>query len=337
VNISQDQTVTQAAHGTPQHPSLRQTGNFTPTNQATEEFHDPSSRQALLPPPLCHQESKMHKKSFIDDLTLLEKVSLNDLQQKARIIGPLNFHDRFNLTLPPEKSILQHQMQDMQIYTSDRHMKLNSSKTRCIPFNNSETRDFMPQIQLEEGTFLEVIYELKLVGIVISSCLTWTAHIEYTIKRVNKAIWQLTRFKRLGAPQEKLITFYILKIRSILMFGSVCFHSSLTAELSHKLELQQRKSLAIILGSQYRSYSHARSLTQLPRLDDLREKACLEWAIKAQGNPKHSHLFPMNQSNVNTRYRNKFLEYLCHTVKYYNSAIPYMTRSLNLYSQKKSS
>ena len=183
----------------------------------------------------------------------------------------------------------------------------------------------MPQIELEEGKFLEVIYELKLVGIVITSCLTWTAHINYTVKRVNKAIWQLTRFKRLGAPQEKLVTFYILKIISILMFGAICFHSSLTAELSHKLELQQRKSLAIILGSQYRSYNHARSLTNLPRLDELREKACLEWAIKAQADPKHSQLFPLNESEVNTRHRNKYLEYLCHTLKYYNSTIPHMT------------
>ena len=156
---------------------------------------------------------------------------------------------------------------------------------------------------------------------VITSCLTWTAHIEYTVKRVNGAIWQLTRFKRLGAPQDKLVTFYILKIRSILMFGSICFHSSLTAELSDKLELQQRKSLAIILGSQYRSYNHARSLTNLPRLDDLREKACLQWAIKAQADPKHADLFPLNESTVNTRHRKKFREYFCHTVKYYKSSI----------------
>jgi hypothetical protein len=192
----------------------------------------------------------------------------------------------------------------------------------------------MPQIQIEDGQFLEVIYKLKLVGIVITSCLTWTAHIEYTVKRVNRAIWQLTRFKRLGASQDKLVTFYVLKIRSILMFGSICFHSSLTAELSDKLELQQRKSLTIILGSQYRNYNHARSLTNLPRLDELREKACLQWAIQAQADPKHSDLFPLNKSTVNTRHRKKFQEYFCHTGKYYNSTIPHMTRSLNQHSKK---
>ena len=118
------------------------------------------------------------------------------------------------------------------------------------------------------------------------------------------------------------------------MFGSNCFHSSLTAELSDKLELQQRKSLSIILGSQYRNYNHARSLTNLQRLDDLREKAWLQWAIKAQADPKHADIFPLNKSTVNTRHRKNFREYFYHTVKYYNSAIPHMTRSLNQHSKK---
>ena len=117
------------------------------------------------------------------------------------------------------------------------------------------------------------------------------------------------------------------------MFGSVCFHSSLTQELSHKLELQQKRSLAVILGSQYRSYRHALSLTSLPRLDILRERATLNWAIKAQRNPLHSDMFPLNQSTVETRGRNKYQEYICFTMRYYNSAVPYMTRLLNSQEQ----
>ena len=84
----------------------------------------------------------------------------------------------------------------------------------------------------------------------------------------------------LGAAEDKLVTFYILKIRSIVMFGAVCFHSSLSADLSQTLELQQKRCFAIILGSRYKNYSNARLLLDLPRLDFLREKACLKWALK---------------------------------------------------------
>jgi hypothetical protein len=181
-------------------------------------------------------------------VTLLERISLTNLVRKETIVGPLNWHDWFQLTLPAEKSILQHQLFDLQIFTEQHHMKLNRSKAKCLPFNNSSTKDFVQQLTLEEGSYLEVIYELKLVGLVITSDNTWTAHIDYTVARVNRILWQLTRFRQLGATQDKLITFYILKIRSILMFGAVCYHSSLTKELSQKLELQQKKKFSYNLG-----------------------------------------------------------------------------------------
>jgi hypothetical protein len=119
------------------------------------------------------------------------------------------------------------------------------------------------------------------------------------------------------------------------MFGSVCFHSSLSLELSHKLELQQKKCLAIILGIRYRSYENACSLLDLPRLDLLREKACLKWAIKSQSNHKHAHLFPLKSTDIDTRQKYKYIEYFCHSAKYYKSAVPYMTRMLNLHNDNK--
>ena len=279
---------------------------------------------------LCNQTDKTHKKSFVDDLTLLEKISLKSLLEDKQIIGPQPYHGRFNLTHPPSKSILQHLVR----YTKENHMLLNSKKTKCMPFNNSMKRDFIPKLSVEEGTYLEVIYRIKLVGLVLTSDLSWKEHVIYTTGRVNKVLWQLIRFKQQGADMEKLVTFYTLKIRSILMFGSVCFHYSLTKEQSRRLELQQKRSLACILGSEYKSYSQALSLTSLPRLDTLREEACTKWALKAQTNPHHSDLFPINPSTVETRHRRKFKEYKCKGSKFYNSAIPAMVRALNTHYLK---
>ena len=237
----------------PELPSFGLEGHHTPAIHPTQSNTEhPSSRQVSLqgptlrpiPPqeenrPLCHKKENLHKKSYIDDLTLLEKISLSQLIQKYRIMGPLDFHDRFNLALPPDKSILQHQLQDLVRFTKEHSMVLNSKKTKCMPFVNSLTKDFMPQLSIEPGNHLEVIYQLKLVGVVLTSDMTWNAQINYTVNRVSRTLWQLVIFKQLGASQEKLKTFYILKIRSILMFASVCFHSSLTSEMSQKLELKQ--------------------------------------------------------------------------------------------------
>ena len=135
----------------------------------------------------------------------------------------------------------------------------------------------------------------------------------------------ILRLKQMNAPNEKLIEFYI---RSIVMFGAVCFHSSLTAEQSNMLERQQLTCLATILGSEYTTYSRALRLTNLPSLATLRESACLKWAIKAQASPQHSHLFPTRPSN-NTRSGTVFQEYQCRGERYYRSAVPAMARLLN--------
>ena len=86
-------------------------------------------------------------------MTVLEKISLSDLKLKTRIIGPLNYHDIFNLTLPPEKSILQHQLQDLVRYTAKQSMVLNEKKTNCLPFILSQTKEFQPELILEEGNY----------------------------------------------------------------------------------------------------------------------------------------------------------------------------------------
>ena len=62
-------------------------------------------------------------------------------------------------------------------------MVLNGKKIKCLPFILSQTKDFQPELILEEGNYLEVVYGLKLVGLVISSSLTWEEHINYTEKK----------------------------------------------------------------------------------------------------------------------------------------------------------
>ena len=57
-----------------------------------------------------------------------------------------------------------------------------------MPFISSLTKDVMRQISIEDDETLEVIYQLKLVGLVMNSSLDWTDHfvIDYTVNRVNK-------------------------------------------------------------------------------------------------------------------------------------------------------
>ena len=75
---------------------------------------------------------------------------------------------------------------------------------------------------IEPGTNLEVLYRLKLVGLVINSDMTLNDHIYYAIGRVIKFCGNSTgsdRYEDMGK-----------QVKSILMFGVFCYYSCLTNE-----------------------------------------------------------------------------------------------------------
>ena len=63
---------------------------------------------------------------------------LEAIQLKIKLIpappvhGPRNLHEQSGLVLPPELSILQHQLQDLLTFTNNNKMKINIKKTKII-------------------------------------------------------------------------------------------------------------------------------------------------------------------------------------------------------------
>ena len=213
---------------------------------------------SISSPKWCQNKDSTENKKFVDDLTLLEHIKLEkNLVLKENFIGPLNFHERHGFMVPANKTILQHKLEDLLKFTDDNKMKINLKKTKVIPFNFSKTKDFIPELSFPGGEPLEVIYQTKLVGVIVDSSLSWGPHIEYSVRNANTKLWLLIRFKNLGATQEQLLTLYQLKIRCLLEFAAPAFHGALTNEQSNKLEMIQRKAFAIILGANYRSYNNA--------------------------------------------------------------------------------
>ena len=85
-------------------------------------------------------------------------------------------------------------------------------------FNPCSSIDFSPEFSLENND-LEVVDEMRLLGIVIQSDLKWTANTENMVQKANKRIWILRRLKNLGAKQTDLIDVYIKQISSVLELG----------------------------------------------------------------------------------------------------------------------
>ena len=262
---------------------------------------------------------------------MLETIDLKTiLVPSPLIIGPPNLHERPGLSLPADQSILQHQLADLADFTIRNKMKINHKKTKVIPFNFSKKFDFLPQLHFPSCDPLEVIYSTRLLGVTITSDLSWSTHVDDITMRATQKLWVLIRFKTLGATTDQLCTVYQTRVRSTLEFAAPVFHSSLTKDQSMQIELCQKKAFAVILGKNYVSYETALAKLKLERLDTRRVNLCMSFAVKCTKSSRHSSMFP-NNTNYRTNMRNPkpFLEYYCNTSRYYNSSIPYMARLLN--------
>ena len=131
-----------------------------------------------------------------------------------------------------------------------------------------------------ENTDVQLVEQTKLLGVVLSSNLSWNANTEYMIKRCNSKIWVIRRLKKLGADED-LLDVYFKQIRSIIEFGVPVWNSSLTGEDTSHLERIQKTVLHIILGDQYRSYNSSLKFSGLQKLSERRRKICLTFAKKA--------------------------------------------------------
>ena len=83
---------------------------------------------------------------------------------------------------------------------------INAKKTNIMPFNFTKTLDFIPNLSFPGGDQLNVIYQTKLVGVVVDISLSWCPHIEYIVANATRKLWLLIRFKANGASQVQLLT-----------------------------------------------------------------------------------------------------------------------------------
>ena len=172
-------------------------------------------------------------------------------------------------------------------------MKFNIKKSKVMLFNSSKIRDFTPELHLN-GQTLEVVPEIKLIGIIICSNLKWNANTTYITKRANSKLWLLRRLKDLGANRSELLDIYTKQVRSILEFGVPVWHPGITASDSNTIERVQKCALNIILGENYNNYEDSLAETGLGRLTKRRDKLCLDFATKCANNSRFSAWFVPN-------------------------------------------
>ena len=137
-------------------------------------------------------------------MSLAEAVNLKESlveNQDPNPQRPFTFHERTNHTLLPGAYQLQDQLNKLQTYCEENQMKINRNKCNVMIFNPHRKYSGLPQLTLsgEDGEYLDVVENTKLLGVKIRSDMRWCDNTDYICKKGYSRLWILRRLKCLGA------------------------------------------------------------------------------------------------------------------------------------------
>ena len=185
-------------------------------------------------------------------------------------------------------------------------LKIDKCKELCISFA-SISCEFTPVAI--GGERIKVVSETKLLGLTISSNLTWIADITEVIKRAAKRLYFLIQLKRACVSQNNLCLFYVTYVRSVIDYPAPVFHYSLLAYLMQELEHIQKRAMRIICpGIEYQC---ALVLVNLPTVAKHHNDTCkcsFESICDDSGSKLKKLLPPLHECKYKLMHTRTFIE-----------------------------
>ena len=163
----------------------------------------------------------------------------------------------------------------------------------------------------------------KLLGVTLSSDLTWDAHIEDVHCKASQRLYFLRLLQRAGVDNTSIVRIYTSLIRSLLEYACQVWHTSLTATLSKKLEGIQKRALRIVFPDL--SYSEALTQAHLTTLHDRRDKLCRRFfhSIMSPTHKLHSLLPNQRVIHYSLRRQSIYPRIVTKHERYRKTLIPY--------------
>ena len=147
------------------------------------------------------------------------------------------------ITCPSDSQELQHDLDRLTAWSACWGLSLNPSK--CKSFTLTLRRAPVQITYNIRGTVLEHVDQIRDLGIVIDSKLTFAQHVDHVVKRANRALGLLMRSFQTGVRPRMfrtsaIMTAYFANVRSLLEYGSVIWtgaaetHTARIDRVQHK-------------------------------------------------------------------------------------------------------
>ena len=234
---------------------------------------------------------------YVDDTTIAEPVHKNEISNIQSAVSELTSKSKEN------------------------KFQLNETKCKELRISFAKTApNFAPAIVNEKP--IEVVSNVKLLGLNISDNLKWNVHISEIIRKVSSRLYFLRQLKRANVPTKELLTFYVTCIRPVTEYACPVYHNGLPKYLSDDLERLQKRALRIIYP--FTTYPEALAASNLTTLYDRRNALTTKLFNEISSNVNHKlhNLLPKSNScNVNLRRKRSFNVPVCKTNRSMNSFI----------------
>ena len=191
----------------------------------------------------------------------------------------------------------------------------------------------MPEVNIDDH-YLEVVDEIRLLGIIIRSDMKWVSNTANMVQKANKRLWILRRLKNLGAKDIDLVDIYIKQIQSVLELAAR--QGGISQAEKQDLERIQKCAYHIIPGTEYQSYRSAIQTLNLETLEARRIKLTVKFGLKSEKNTNFQKWFRPTTKLYNTRLEQlRYRTVKAMHTRFSNSPLSYLTNLLNKYYVKK--
>ena len=170
-------------------------------------------------------------------------------------------------------------------------------------------------------TQIENVTNFKLLGVIISSNLTWNLHIDYICTNASKRLFSAFT-QTLWSTNKKTGHYYSSFVRPILEYACQVWHFSLTQKLIEQVEQIQRRALRIIIPTL--SYNECLDSLNMDTLYERRRRLCYQMYKSAldPGNKLNGLLPKPKVNNYSLRNNRTFPLLKCRTERFSKSFIP---------------
>ena len=217
-------------------------------------------------------------------------VYINDIRTPCSIYEYVDDSTVFEICNPTSVSVLQQPAASIANWSIDNGMRINTMKTKAIIIRFCRDPVFLPYSNID-GAAIERVSQVKVLGVTLSSDLSWNAHVDGIVSKARKRVFLVYQLKRADIGKCDLVRIYIQVIRPVVEYACPAWHTHLPKYFSDNIELIQKRCMKTIFPGC--SYDDILEMTNLPTLHDRRTSLCITYFNKmSRSNHKLNALLP---------------------------------------------